>query len=882
VRIPALGLIALAAAAAVPAAPPPPDAQSAPFQTNLQWRSIGPARTGTRIADLAVVERDPRIVYAGTASSGVWKTTNAGTTWDVVFEKENTVSLGGLAVSQSNPDIVYVATGEPNFRNMRGTTRGDGVYKSTDAGRTWRRVGLEDSQHMGRIVIHPTNPDVVYATVIGPLWHTDARTNAMRGLWKTSDGGATWRKVATSGTRGGFIDVALDPSRPDTVYAAAWHRERSGDWSFINVGTDGGIFRSLDAGATWTKLGNGLPETPIGRIGISVCRSRPSIIYAAIEGQGAGVYRSIDGGATWERRNPMGAASMYYGQIRCDPTDPERVHVLQTQLATSDDGGKTFHNRMAAQDVHVDHHALWINPVDRDHLWLGNDGGLYQSRDRGLTWRFHPQMATTQFYAVGADMREPFYYVCGGTQDNNSLCGPSATRHADGIVNDDWYVTQGGDGFSFQIRPDDPSVVFTEAQYGALSRFNPFTGERRSIRPQAPQGTTYRWNWNAPIRLSPHDPNVLYFGSQFLHRSTDNGTTWETVSPDLTRALPVPQQYRISDYGTLLWIHESPRVRGLIATGSDDGLVQTSEDAGKTWRTVDTLAKAGVPEKAQIRRVLFSAHADRTMYVAASAHEYDDFTPYIVRSTDLGRTWTSIAGPGIQPVAPVFALAEDPVRPGLLFAGTEFGVYMSMDDGRSWTSLKLNLPTVPVHDILIHPRERDLIIGTHGRGIWILDSIRGLEGLTPDVVAKGAAIFAPRPTYQIQRWEPGRTWFGHTYFTAPNPPDGVLIDFYLAPSTSAPVSLEIVDAAGARVRAIDLGPSDDLKGLRRVVWDMRADPAAGREGGAGRGGQGGGGGRGGGRGGRGSLAPVGSYQARLTVGNDVYRAPIVLRADPAK
>jgi photosystem II stability/assembly factor-like uncharacterized protein len=854
--------------------PAPAPVQASPFHSNLQWRNIGPASTGTRIVDLAVVERDPRIIYAATASSGVWKTTNAGTTWAPLFEKESTNSLGGIAVSPSNPDVVWVATGEPNMRNLRSTSRGDGVYKSSDAGRTWRRMGLADSQHSGRIVIHPTNPDIVFASVIGSMWHNDPKKEPQRGLWKTSDGGVSWRKVLDPGDRAGVVDVAIDPSRPNTVYAAAWHRERR-DWSFVNVGAEGGIHKSTDGGTTWTKLLRGLPEGPVGRIGLSVCRSRPSTVYAAIEGQEAGVFRSLDSGVTWTRRNPISAASMYYGQIRCDPTDPERVHVLQTELLTSTDGGVNFSTGLVGRGVHVDHHALWINPNDRDHLVLGNDGGIYQSRDRGATWAFHGQMALTQFYAIGVDMREPFYYVCGGTQDNNSLCGPSATRHTDGIVSDDWYVTAGGDGFSFAIRPDDPSVVYTEAQYGALVRFNPFTGERRSIRPQAPPGTPYRWNWNAPIRLSPHDPDVLYFGSQFLHRSKDKGATWETISPDLTRQITIEPRFRISDYGTLLWIHESPRRQGLIAVGTDDGLIQITEDGGITWNRAAALP--GVPERAQIRRVLFSAHADRTLYVAASAHEDDDFAPYISRSTDLGRTWTSIVT-NLPPRVPMFALAEDPVRAGLLFAGTELGIHATVDDGASWFSLKLNLPTVGVHDIVIHPRERDLIIGTHGRGIWILDSIRGLEGLTPEVAARDAALFAPRPAVQAPRFDRGRSSLGYTYYTAPNPPDGALLDFYVNPRVTGPVTLEIFDAAGTRVRAIDLGSREEIAGLRRAVWDMRRDPQApqvpGRPGGAGAAG-----GPGAGRGaGRGALVPVGKYEARLTVGSDVHRAEVIVRA----
>jgi len=865
--------LALALAVPVPSAQSgrPDEAPSAEIPIGLAWRNVGPGGTGTRIVDFAVVERDPRVIYAATASSGVWKTTNSGTTWAPAFEREGSVSIGGISVSASNPDVVWVATGEPNMRNLRSTSWGDGVYRSKDAGITWQHMGLADAQHMGRIVIHPANPDVVYASVLGSMWHNDPAKNAVRGLWKTTDGGATWRKVLSAGSHAGIVDVALDPSRPDTIYAAAWHRERR-DWSYVNVGTEGGLFRSTDAGATWTRLTTGLPAGPIGRPGISVCRSAPATIYAVIEGADGGVFRSSDGGATWTRRNGMSAASMYYGQVRCDPTDPERVHVLQTQMSTSTDGGATFHMRIPGRNVHVDHHALWINPADANHLLLGNDGGIYQSRDRGATWQFHGQMAITQFYAVAVDMREPYYYVYGGTQDNNSLGGPSATRHSDGIVNDDWHVTTGGDGFALQIDPTDPSVVYTEAQYGALVRFNPFTGERRRIQPQPPQGTRYRWNWNAPMRISPHDPRTFYYGAQFLFRTRDRGETWETISPDLTRQIEIDPKFRISDYGTLLWIDESPRRQGLIAVGTDDGLVQISENGGKTWRPTGSLP--GVPERAQIRRVFFSAHDDRTLYAAASAHEDDDFRPYVLRSADLGATWTRIES-NLPPRSPVMALVEDPVNPAVLFAGTQFGVHATTDGGARWFPLQLNLPTVPVHDLVIHPREHDLVIGTHGRGIWILDSIGGLRGLTPAALSASGAIFTPRPAMQIARWERGRSSWGDAYYAAPNPPDGAILDVYVNPRASGPVWLEVFDRSGARVRRFDL---PNARGLHRVVWDMRAELAGA---GAGRGGDPAAGqpGRGGGAG-RGALVPPGTYDARLTVGSETFRTDVVIKPDP--
>ncbi len=850
---------------------PQSTSQTAPVPIGLTWRNVGPGGTGTRIVDFAVVETRPHIVYAATASSGVWKTMNGGTTWTPLFQHEASISIGGIAVAATNPDIVWVATGEPNMRNLRSTSWGSGIYKSVDGGRTWRQMGLADSRHMGRVVIHPSNPDVVFATVMGSMWQNDPQKSAVRGLYKTTDGGATWRKTLSAGANAGVVDVAMDPTNPDVLYAAAWHRERR-DWSYINAGDQSGLFKSTDGGETWTRLTTGMPTTPTGRPGVTVCRSRPATLYAVVEGTDGGMYRSTDGGATWTRRNTMSASSMYYGQVRCDPNDPERVYVLQTQMAISTDGGATFTQDIPGRSVHVDHHALWINPADSDHQWLGNDGGIYQTHDRGATWRFHGQLAATQFYAVAVDMREPFYYVCGGTQDNNSLCGPSATRNADGIVNTDWYVTTGGDGFALQIDPTDPSIVYTEAQYGALVRFNPFTGERRRIQPQAPQGQRYRWNWNAPMRISPHDPKTFYYGAQFLFRTRDGGATWDTVSPDLTRQVPIDERYRISDYGTLLWIDESPRRAGWLAVGTDDGLIQLSEDGGTTWRQAAPIP--GVPERAQIRRVFHSSHDERTLYAAASAHEDDDYRPFLARSTDHGRTWTRIDG-SLPPGAPVMSLVEDPVNPRLLFTGTIYGIHATIDGGDRWFSLALNLPTTAVHDLVIHPREGDLVLGTHGRGIWILDSLAGLRGLTAEALARPGALVGTRPGMLLTRFDRGRTWYGDDFFTAPNPVDGVYLDVYLNSSSSASATLEIADGAGQVIRRLD-APAG--RGLQRVVWDMRRDAPGGAAAAPGAAGQGG-------RGRGGAQRPLvepGTYEARLTVDGVTTRMPVVVRPDPGR
>ena len=850
-------------AVAAPAPPPAP-------LTGLTWRNVGPAVTGTRIVELAVVEKDPRVFYAATASSGVWKTGNAGTTWSPVFERAGRISIGGMAVAPSNPNILWVATGEPNMRNLRSTSPGDGIYRSRDAGRTWQHMGLKDAQHMGRLAVHPSNPDVVYASVVGSLWD---RNNDARGLWKTTDGGGTWNRVFSPGGRVGVVDVALDPRNPDVVYAAAWHRERR-DWSFINTGAGSAIFKSNDGGTTWTKLTGGMPAGAMGRIGLAVCRSQPEVIYAAIEGDAAarGVYRSSDAGLTWNRRSQTGASSYYYGQIRCDPGDPDRVHVLQTEISTSNDGGATFRTELPGPGVHVDHHDLWTNPANRDHLILGNDGGVYQSYDKGRNWRHMSQMVTTQFYAVAVDMREPFYYVYGGTQDNNSLGGPSATRHSDGIVNDDWYVTVGGDGFSVQVEPGNPNVVYTESQYGGLVRFNPSTGERRRVVPQAQQGVTYRWNWNAPIHISVHDGTTVYFGSQFLHRSRTRGDSWETISPDLTRQVAIDPAHRISDYGTLRFIHESPRKAGLIAVSTDDGLIQVTEDGGATWRKIDRFP--GVPEGTQVLRVFLSAHDDRTMFAVPAAHEDDDFRPFLLKSTDLGRTWTSIAG-NLPGDSSVMSFVEDPVDPRLLFAGNYTGVFASIDGGTTWRPVAGGLPTVPVHDMVIHPRERDLVIGSHGRGIWILDSIRGLEALI--TATDPVTIVAARPGTLWTRFNRGRDSIGQTYFRAPNPEDGAYLDYRIPAGAAA--TIEVFDSTGQRVRTLPAPPAADGSVLARVVWDMRRDPAAGPGTGRAGGARGAGGG---GAGGRGAFVTPGVYEARLMAGSQVATTKVEVKADPGR
>jgi photosystem II stability/assembly factor-like uncharacterized protein len=869
--------------------------------SHLEWRNIGPAVTGGRIVEFAVVESDPLTIYAATASSGVWKTTNGGITWNPVFEKENSVALGGIAVARTNPNVVWVGTGEPNARNLRSSSWGDGVYKSEDGGKTWTNKGLTDSLQIGRIRIHPENPDIVYVSAVGPLSANDPQRNAARGLYKTTDGGESWTKVLSVGEKTGVVDVVLDPRDPDTLYAGAWQRERR-DWSYVSVGPEGGIFRSTDGGESWQKLASGLPEGEVGRPGITVCDSNPDTVYAIMEGEEGGLYRSLDRGASWELRSDAVSSSMYYGQVICDPQEPDTVYVLGTQFSRSDDGGKTFREDIVGSSVHVDHHALWIDPSNTDRLLLGNDGGIYVSNDRGANWRFVPNMPITQFYTVAVDMQEPFYYVYGGTQDNNSLGGPSGTRNTGGIVNDDWFVTVGGDGFFLQIDPVDRHIVYTESQYGRLTRFDSRTGERRLIQPQAPEGETYRWNWSAPVLLSQHDNKTIYFGAQYLFRSVNRGDAWETISPDLTRAIEYDARYLMSPYGTIRIITESPLDADVIAVGTDDGLIQISGDGGASWQALESFP--GVPELAQVSRLALSAHDLQTVYAAFTAHEDWDFRPLLLKSTDQGATWISIAGdlPADQPIR---AFAEHPRNPDLLFAGTEFGVFVTFDGGQAWHSLKGNLPTVAIHDMLVHPRENDLVVGTHGRGFWILDQINMLEEISADSLQGGIALFGVRPAMQFNRFNRGKDNQGDTYFRAPNPPDGAILDYWVDPALMQPtgseadetggdedsaegdaadpgaagedeaqptgpppIHLDIYDAEGSHVRRLDVPQGKKGSGGHRVIWDMRhASSFAGIEQ----------------TGGRRFVAPwvlPGEYAARLAVGDHTATTSILIKPDP--
>ncbi len=802
------------------------------------WRPIGPAITSGRIVDFAIPEgpadrisRPGQIIYAASASGGVWRTVNEGTTWEPIFDKYGSSSIGDIAVAPSNPDLLWVGTGESN--NQRSSSWGDGVYKSENGGKTFTNMGLRTSQHIGRIIIHPTKPDVVFVAAVGPLWASGGE----RGLYKTTDGGKSWKAVIKISEHTGVTDVIMEPGNPDVMYAAAFQRQRKA-YSFVGGGPESGIYKSTDGGESWTKVTEGLPKVDIGRIGLDVSRSRPGTVYATLENNGAEVYRSDDHGASWRKMGNANSYPWYMGQIRVDPKNPDRLYHMGVQLQVSEDAGRTWKN--TGTSAHSDHHAMWIDPNDSDHFVNGNDGGVYISRDRGQTMDWSPNLPVSQYYAIATDMREPYYYVYGGLQDNGSWAGPSRTRNRQGITNNDWYKTTGGDGFQAAIDPTDPNVVYGEWQEGSILRYDVRTGEQKTIKPQPAFGEKeFRWNWSAPILVSPHDHNTIYFGANYLFKSTSRGDDWERLGGDLTLhlnrdSLPlmgkkwpktaVARHAGVAQFGNISTIDESPLRRGLLFVGTDDGLVQVSRDDGKTWEKTSSFP--GVPTMTYVSRVVASKHSEGTVYVTLDNHRSNDFKPYIMKSTDYGKTWASISA-NLPANGSVQVIREHPRTAKLLFAGTEFGAFYSSNAGASWSKLPNNLPTVAVHDIVIHSRENDLVIGTHGRGIYILDDITPLEKMAEASAADGSYLFPVKAVtlYNENASFPGGRGAaaeGERTFSAPNPPFGSTLTYFIRDSVRGPVTLGIFDSTGKKIR--DLTASSK-QGMHRVTWDLRLAPA---------------------------------------------------------
>jgi photosystem II stability/assembly factor-like uncharacterized protein len=879
----------------------PSDPMSSATFAGLRLRLVGPALISGRVVALAVDPHDRSRYYVAAASGGVWKTANAGTTWTPVFDNEGSYSIGALALDPKNPSTVWVGTGENN--SQRSVSYGDGIYRSDDGGRSWRNLGLKKSEHIARIIIDPRNSDVVYVAAQGPLWGPGGD----RGLFKTTDGGKTWKPVLSISEHTGATDLVMDPRNPDLLYAASYQRRRH-IWTLINGGPESAIYKSTDAGATWTKLRAGLPNVELGRIGLAISPANPDVIYATIEAANrqGGIFCSTDRGATWERRNPFDSGAMYYGKIFADPKNVDRIYVMNVQIQVSDDGGRNL-RPLGERSKHVDNHIIWIDPEETNYYLVGCDGGVYESFDRGANWAFKANLPLGQFYDVGVDNAAPFYHVYGGTQDNFSLGGPARTRSNSGITNSDWFVTNGGDGFRSLVDPEDPNTIYAESQNGGLVRFDRRTGERITIRPLPGNGEEgQRTNWDTPFIISPHSRARLYYAGHKLFRSDNRGDDWRAISGDLTRqldrnALPVMGKIWGPDavakhastalYGNASALAESPKKEGLIYVGTDDGLMSVTENGGANWRKIDKFP--GVPDHTYVSRITASLHDANTVYAAFDNHQNADFAPYLLKSTDAGQTWTSIKG-NLPERGSVYAIAEDHVNPNLLFVGTEFGLFFTVNGGEKWIQLRGGLPTIAVRDLAIQRRENDLVLATFGRGIYVLDDYSPLRQTKPETLAQQEVLFPVKDALMYARSSPlggnGKAFQGESFFTAPNPPYGATITYYLkeSPKTKRQMRVEaereanrkgqpiryptreelraeqeeeppammvtITDADGKVVRRLN-GPVN--AGLHRVTWDFRYSapiitsveqpPIGGGGGGGGRGG-GGGGGRGGGGG----------------------------------
>jgi photosystem II stability/assembly factor-like uncharacterized protein len=873
--------------------------------SGLELRTIGPANMSGRIVDIAVVEADPYTFYAASATGGLWKTTDNGVTFKAVFEHENVHSIGSVTLHQANPEILWVGTGER--ANRQSSSWGDGVYKSTDGGRTWANMGLQDSHHIGRIALDPRNADVVFVAAMGQLWGP----NKERGLFKSTDGGRTWTNVLFIDEDTGVVDVAMDPTDPNVMYAAAYQRRRQA-FGFHGGGPGSGLYKSIDGGSTWRLLTRDLPAGDMGRIGISIYRSDPRIVYVCIE-QGVrynastayivrkgGVYRSENKGETWTHMSDWNPRPMYASQIAVDPNDSQRIYMMNS-YSVSTDGGKTF--APVRQSLHGDDRFLWINPKDSRHLIKADDGGVGISYDRGLKWLFVTSLPVSQYYRVAVDMRTPFW-VYGGLQDNGCWRGPSATYFSSGVLNEDWARLCGGDGFLAVPDPTDADIVYVESQFLGLSRFNLATGERRDIRPDNARGfiggrrNWATWgkpdavelpagnvmapaNWDAPFIISPHDPKTLYAGTNELWKSTDRGDMWVSLG-DLTTGvdrskLTIMGQAAtdavlslddgVPYYPTLTAIAESPMQEGLLYVGTDDGNLQVSRDGGATWRNVRA-ALPGAPASAWINGIEPSRHDPGAVYVVIDNHRSGDFRNYLFKSTDFGNTWTSIVG-DLPKDRVLRTVREDPRNPQLLYVGAELGLYLTFDSGSHWVELKNNMPRVAVNDLVIHPRDNALVLGTHSRGIWILDNVGALQELTPPVLARDAHLFTLAPAVMIRYSNP-KAHAGDMIFRGQNPPAGAVIDYYLREEPQGDVAVTVHDASGAEVRR--LAPTRS-RGINRIVWDLRHPPLPPPSGsGAAE--------RGALRVLDGPLVAPGTYQVRLVAGDKSFEQPLMVSDDP--
>jgi photosystem II stability/assembly factor-like uncharacterized protein len=864
--------------------------------SSLAFRAIGPALMSGRVGDIAIDPIDRSTWYVAASSGGVWKTVNAGVTWQPIFDGYNSYSIGCVATDPQDRFTIWVGTGENN--SQRSVGYGDGLYKSIDGGQSFTRVGLENSEHIGRIVVHPKDGNIVYVAAQGPLW----KSGGDRGLYKTTDGGKTWNRILHISEETGINEVHLDPSNPEILYASAYQRRRH-TWTLIDGGPESGLHKSIDGGATWKALNRGLPGGDKGRIGLAISPLNPEIVYAIVEaadGQ-SGFYRSANRGENWEKQSGyLSSSPQYYQEIVACPHKFDRIYSLDTLLMVSEDGGKNF-APLGEADKHVDNHALIIDPADERHLIVGCDGGVYETWDRGKTYDFKANLPITQFYKIGLSREKPFYYVYGGTQDNATQGAPTRTVNRHGIRNSDWFITTFGDGFDSAVDPNDPDTIYSQSQYGGLVRYNRKTGEEIDIQPQADKGgPPLRFNWDSALLISPHNSKRLYFAAQLLFRSDDRGDSWTAVSPDLTRQIDrnklkvmgriwgldaVAKNASTSFYGNITAVDESPLVQGLLYAGTDDGLVQISEDGGQNWTKVESFKNLDVPEFAYVSDIKASLHDSNTVYVCVNNHQRGDFRPFVVKSVDRGKTWVSIRG-DLPERGSSYTIEQDHVNPKLLFVGTEFGCFCTLDEGEKWLQLKGGLPPIAIRDIEIQREENDVVLGSFGRGIFVLDNYSPLRELSQGLIDQPAKLFPVKKGEMFIQSAPlagggSRAFQGANFYTAPNPAYGVTFTVYLKESlktkrqvrkeneaklarakqdTPYPawddlraeeaedpprILLTIRDANNQVVNSLDASPSS---GVQRLTWDYRY-PAIGSSRG---------------RGGVGPLALPGKYTVAVT------------------
>lgn len=832
VSVVALSIVApVVHASRQPLQPTGADRLTADTFRGLALRPLGPSLVTGRIADIAIDPRNPSVWYVAAASGGVWKTVNRGNTWTPIFDDYGAYSMGCITIDPKDSNVIWLGTGEN--QSQRSVGFGDGVYKSVDAGRTWSNVGLGRSEHIAKILVDPRDSNVVWVAAQGPLW----APGGDRGLYKTPDGGKTWTPALQASENTGIADIAFDPRNPDVLYAASYQRRRH-QGLLVGGGPESTIYKTTDGGRNWSKIDTGLPAVDRGRIALAVSPQRPDTVYAlvAAAGKESGFFRSLDRGATWQRMSDYIVVDpQYYGEIYPDPHKAGRVYAVDVRINVTEDEGKTF--KPTEWNIHVDHHAIGFDPRDPLHLWVGNDGGLYETFDGGKAWRHFTNLPITQLYNIALDDARPFYNVCGGSQDNGSICGPSRTLDRVGIRTSDWIVVGGGDGMQPRVEPGDPALVYSQSQNGALQRLDLRTSVSQGIRPRAGEKEPpLRWNWNAPLIISPHSATRLYFAANRLFRSDDRGTTWTPVSPDLTRQIDrdtLPVMGRVwgpdavwknvftTDMSIITALDESPLLEGLLYVGTDEGLVQVSEDGGRTWRRTESWP--GAPEMPYVSDVHASRRDANVVYAALHHFQRGDFRPYLFKSTDRGRTWTGIAG-DLPDRQFVWSLVEDPVNSSLLFAGTELGVFFTIDGGRRWIQLSGGMPTVAVRDLEIQRRETDLVCGTFGRGFYVLDDYTPLRTVTAETLARDGAVLPMRSASLYNERAYTRAAWGNE--AIPNPPYGATFTYWVrdalpAGDTATKLVLIVKGAEGVPIRALELPGS---AGVHRATWDLRGEP----------------------------------------------------------